>query len=303
MCTPADLDAVPHDHDLRTPRIRVTRRRFLEVIGIGTTGAVVAACAPAAAPSPSPTRAASPAATVAASAAPTATPAPTVNVAALVSTMTWYAQAAFRWKDSKIVYVDPGNWLTGDLPPADLVLITHPHGDHFDKPTLAKIVGPNTTVVGPDAVTKELTGQVKTVKPGDRIDVGGIKIEALPAYNTDPARLNFHPKANNWVGYVFDLGGRTYYHAGDTDVLPELQTVKADVVLVPIGGGFTMSLADAATLVKAQNPKIAVPMHYGYVSAPDGSKVGTAADGEKFKSAAAPVAVQVFTPLTPFKNQ
>lgn len=284
--------------------VRVTRRRFLEVIGLAGGGAVVAACAPSAAPPPASSAAAAAPASATASpvSAVSATPGPSGGTAALLSAVTWYAQAAFRWKDGKVVYVDPGSWLTGDLAPADLVLVTHPHADHFDRAALAKIVGANTVVVGPDAVTKDLSGNVRTVKPGDAMDAAGVKVQAVPAYNIDPARLSFHPKANNWVGYLFELGGRTYYHAGDTDALPELRSLKADVVLLPIGGGFTMPVEEAADLAKAQRPKVAVPMHYGYVTGPSG-KVGVAGDGERFRSAAAPVAVEVLTPVVPFKNQ
>src|SRR5439155_1672818 len=165
---------------------------------------------------------------------------------------TWYKQSAFRWKGEKlVVYIDPWG-LVGDLPPADLILITHAHGDHYEKSDIAKVKASKTAFVAPADVAKELSGKVTAVKPGDRVDVAGVKIEAVPAYNVDPARLQAHPKANNWVGYLMQLGGRTYYHAGDTDRLPELEKIRTDVAFVPIGdGGFVMTVDEAAGLVKA----------------------------------------------------
>ena len=223
---------------------------------------------------------------------------------------TWYRQSAYRWKgDGLVVYIDPWG-LTGDLPPADLVLITHYHFDHFSKvgefgdpnksfqPSgggdLGKIVGPKTVLVAPHDVAAELSGNVKKVKPGERLEAAGVKIETVPAYNTVSDRLDAHPQRNAWVGYVLELGGTTYYHAGDTDHVPDLERIKSDVSFVPIGGTFTMDPSEAAGLVKKQRPKVAVPMHYGFV-------VGDPSFAERFKKEAAPVEVRALTPTNKFE--
>ncbi len=211
---------------------------------------------------------------------------------------TWYKQSAFRWKGERLVlYIDPWG-LGGDLPPADLVLITHAHGDHYSKDDLARVRGQKTNFVAPADVAKELSGNVRPVKPGDSLSAAGVKIQTVPAYNVDPARLQAHPRANNWVGYILQLGGRTYYHAGDTDRLPELERIRTDVAFLPIGdGGYVMTVDEAAGLAKAMKPKLAVPMHYGFFPG-----VGVAGDGERFKKAAAPVEVTVLQPVNPFAN-
>ena len=217
----------------------------------------------------------------------------------MLDKFTWYKQSALRWRDEGlVVYIDPWG-LTGDLPPADIVLITHAHGDHYSNDDIRRVRGPNTVFVAPEDVAKELTGDVRKVKPGDRFDAAGVKIETVPAYNIDPARLQAHPKANNWVGYLILLGGRTYYHAGDTDHLPELDKLKTDVAFLPIGnGGFVMTVDEAAALARAMRPKVAVPMHYGFFPG-----VGVEGDGERFKEAATGIDVQILRPVNAFANK
>jgi L-ascorbate metabolism protein UlaG (beta-lactamase superfamily) len=116
----------------------------------------------------------------------------------------------------------------------------------------------------------------------------------VPAYNIAEERLQNHPKANRWVGYVLNLGGTTYYHAGDTDHVPELDEVKTDVAFLPIGGTYTMEAPEAAGLAKVIGPQIAVPMHYGFV-------VGTPSEAERFAREADPIRVQILTPTNPFE--
>ena len=217
----------------------------------------------------------------------------------MLDAFTWYQQSAFRWKGERLVlYIDPWG-LGGDLPPADLVLITHAHGDHYSKDDLAKIKGQKTVYVAPADVAKELSGNVKAVKPGERVEAAGVKFETVPAYNMKPDRLEAHPRKNNWVGYVIELAGRSYYHAGDTDHVPELEKIRTDVAFLPIGdGGYVMTVDEAAGLATAMKPKVAVPMHFGFYEG-----VGVAGDGERFRKAAAPVEVTVLTPVNPFKNR
>jgi L-ascorbate metabolism protein UlaG (beta-lactamase superfamily) len=215
-------------------------------------------------------------------------------VISVLDRFTWYRQSAYLWKGDGInVYIDPWG-VTGD-PPADVVFITHAHGDHYDADSLAKVVREGSTkIVAPHDIAAELRGDVTPVAPGDSGEAAGIRYQAVPAYNIVEERLEMHPRSNNWVGYVLDLGEFSYYHAGDTDHVSELDSVKADVSFVPIGGTYTMEAPEAAELVKAQQPKLAVPMHYGFV-------VGTPADAELFKREASPVEVQLLEPTNPFE--
>lgn len=213
----------------------------------------------------------------------------------MLERFTWFRQSAMRYAgDGLTVYIDP--WGTGeDEPPADLILITHAHFDHLQPDEIARLRTAGTKVLAPADVAKELPGDVTSVAPGESHEAAGLRIQTVPAYNVVEERLEMHPKANGWVGYVLELGGSTYYHAGDTDALPELESLATDVAMVPIGGTYTMDAEEAGGLVRAMSPRLAVPMHFGFV-------VGSPGDADRFRAAAAPVAVETLTPTNPFEQ-
>jgi L-ascorbate metabolism protein UlaG (beta-lactamase superfamily) len=212
----------------------------------------------------------------------------------MLERFTWFRQAAFRWVgDGHTVYIDP--WGTPpDAAPADLILITHAHFDHFQPEEIERLSTPSTKVAAPYDVARELGGDVTPVAPGESHEVAGVRFTTVPAYNVREEALQFHPKANRWVGYVVELEGRAFYHAGDTDHAPELDEIRTDVAFVPVGGHYTMDVKEAGGLVRAIAPGLAVPMHYGFV-------VGSPSDGERFREAAAPVPVELMTPTDPFE--
>jgi L-ascorbate metabolism protein UlaG (beta-lactamase superfamily) len=206
---------------------------------------------------------------------------------------TWFKQSAYRYQaDGLVLYIDP--W-EAEGPAADVILITHAHSDHYQPDEIERLSKNGTQLVAPHDIARELHGEVTPVAPGDSIEVVGVRVQAVPAYNIVEERLQAHPKANNWVGYVLTLGDQTYYHAGDTDHLPELDSVRANVSFLPIGGTYTMEADEAGGLARAIGPDLAVPMHYGFL-------VGSPSDADRFAEAAKPVTVRTMEPVRPFER-
>ena len=213
----------------------------------------------------------------------------------MLERMTWYRQAAFRWRDDeRTIYVDPWG-TTRDEPPADVILITHAHHDHFCADEIEWLSNASTHLVAPHDVAADLRGNVTAVAPGESHEVAGLRCTTVPAYNVREEALDFHPQRNRWVGYILEFGGFSYYHAGDTDHAPELSDVRTDVALLPIGGHFTMDAKEAGGMARAISPRLAVPMHYGFV-------VGSPSDAATFREAADGVAVEEMTPTNPFER-
>lgn len=213
----------------------------------------------------------------------------------MLERFTWFRQSAMRYAGEGLtIYIDPWG-TTPDDAKADLILITHAHFDHVQPHEIERLSTPGTKLVAPVDVAKELSGDVTAVGPGESLEVAGVRLQAVPAYNVAEERLDMHPKANDWVGYVLELDGRRYYHSGDTDALPELESLSTDVAMVPIGGTYTMDYREAAGLVKAMQPRLAVPMHYGFV-------VCSPSHGDLFRKEAAPVPVEVMQPTNPFEQ-
>ena len=183
----------------------------------------------------------------------------------------WLGQSAFRIDGPPVVYVDPFRLRDG-LPKADIILITHAHADHCSPADVAKIRTAKTVVVGARDVAAKLPAPVEVIAPGETRTVMGVRIRAVPAYNVGKA---YHPAAAGNVGYLIAVGGVTYYHAGDTDFIPEMAGLAPDVALLPVGGTYTMDAAEAARAARAIKPRVAVAMHFGSV-------VGSDADARRF---------------------
>ena len=176
----------------------------------------------------------------------------------------WLAHASFQIKaEGKIIYVDLEKY--GEATEkADLILVTHSHTDHCDPDKIKNVQKEDTVIIAPEDCVSMIGRNVKTLRPGEETSVGNIRVKAVEAYNYKRFRSPgnpYHPKGFG-VGYLIKVEGKTIYHAGDTDFIPEMRKVgPVDVVLLPSGGTYTMDNAEAAEAAIAINPKIVIPMH------------------------------------------
>lgn len=199
------------------------------------------------------------------------------------SKIEWLGHDAFRITGNGIViYIDP--WQIKRAVPADLILITHDHHDHCSPEDIAKIQKDDSVIVTIKAAADKLSGQVLVVEPGTEITVLGIQVSVVPSYNTDKP---FHPKEAGHVGFIINLGGERIYHAGDTDIIPEMNSMCVDIALIPVSGTYVMTADQAVEAVRMINPKIAIPMHVG-------RGIGSLNDIDRFQEKA-PVPVQVLS--------
>lgn len=189
----------------------------------------------------------------------------------------WLGHSAFLVENERKIYIDPFKLADGEK--ADLILITHSHYDHCSIEDLKKIVKDGTIIVMPADCQSKMNHlkekiRIQNLEPGQAINISGIKVKAVPAYNINK---QFHSKEEYWNGYILEVEGKIIYHAGDTDLIPEMSRLgKIDVALLPVGGTYTMNADEAAKAASIIKPGLAVPMHYGNI-------VGSNEDGLRFK--------------------
>ncbi|HOW13597.1 MBL fold metallo-hydrolase [Methanosarcina sp.] len=191
----------------------------------------------------------------------------------------WLGNSGFLLEgEGKKIYIDP--YQIGKEPvfdeKADLLLITHEHFDHCSPEDIRKVRKSDTTTLIPENCSLEFRGDARRVAEGDiladGLEIKGVRIEVVPAYNLDKP---YHPRGLG-VGYIIELAGLRIYHAGDSDFTPEIETIIADIALLPIGGTYTMDEEEAASAAAAISPGVVIPMHYG--------SEDIEADPERFKA-------------------
>jgi len=167
----------------------------------------------------------------------------------------------------KVIHVDPYRQMAdyAKLPKADIILITHEHGDHFDPQVLSLLRTKKTVMILTNTLAKQVEGGI-VMNNGDVRSIEGLKIEAIAAYNMVHKRGDgtpFHPKGTG-NGYVITFGDKKIYVAGDTENIPEMKVLKdIDVAFLPMNSPFTMTPEMVTDAAKAFKPKILYPYHYG----------------------------------------
>jgi L-ascorbate metabolism protein UlaG (beta-lactamase superfamily) len=210
----------------------------------------------------------------------------------LIEALDWLGHSGFRLRAGRAtIYVDPYRVSAG-APKADMILVTHGHYDHFSPQDVELLSHERTWLVAPAAVAERVSGNVVSIAPGEMLEdelVRGVAVAAVAAYNTskrDPDGNVFHSPGTGFVGYDLNVRGERLYHAGDTDVIPEMDSVAGvDVALLPVSGTYVMTALEAAEAARRIAPRVAVPMHWG-------EHIGTREDAEAF-ARAAPVEVRI----------
>ncbi len=177
-----------------------------------------------------------------------------------------HGSVMFEFK-GKVVYVDPVSRYAdfSRMPKADLILITHEHGDHLDSSAIEGCRTSKTKIICTEACLTKARGG-SAMKNGETQTIGGVKIEAVPAYNLVHVRsegVPFHAKGNG-NGYVVTLGGKRIYTAGDTENVPEISNLGLiDVAFLPMNLPYTMTPEMVAEAAKRIQPKVLYPYHFG----------------------------------------
>lgn len=195
------------------------------------------------------------------------------DVRSALQAVHWLGHAGFLLQGQRLVYIDP--YKVGGTEVGDAILVTHDHGTHCSPDDIKWLRKGSTVIVCPPSCASRFQGDVREVRPGDTLTIRGIAIEAVPAYNIGKA---FHPREAGGVGYIVTLPeGLRVYHAGDTDLIPEMAQVRCDVALLPVSGTSTMGAAEAAEAANLIKPALAIPMHWG-------ATVGSRQDADKFRA-------------------
>ena len=186
-------------------------------------------------------------------------------------------QSSIKIISDKVLYFDP-YLIKESNNDADIIFITHDHYDHFDLESINNIKKKDTIIVVPNSMVDKVSNLFETheilgVDPDMEYNVYDINVKTIRAYNNEK---KFHPKENNWVGYLVYLDNFSYYIMGDTDRTPETDKVKTDICFVPIGGTYTMNVEEASKYINDIKPKKAIPIHYGKI-------VGDVSLGNQFK--------------------
>jgi L-ascorbate metabolism protein UlaG (beta-lactamase superfamily) len=178
--------------------------------------------------------------------------------------ITWINHSCFQFiLSNKVIYTDPYEIPEdNDYVKADIILVSHEHGDHYDSKSIHSLKKESTKIICPETCKEVIEKENATgLKPFETIDVGKLKVQGVPAYNIE--RKRFHPKKNAWLGYIVDDGTIRVYHAGDTEVIPEMSELKnIQFALLPVGGNqYTMDFAEGVKAAKAIKPSYVIPMH------------------------------------------
>ncbi len=185
--------------------------------------------------------------------------------------LSWLGHASFLISGSSTIYIDPWQ-IDGEPHDGDVILVSHSHYDHLSPEDIRAVSKEDGQIVGSRDVVDEL-GRGEILLPGGEYSLKGLKVQGVAAYNVEK---EFHPKENEWLGFVIEIDGKRIYYAGDTDAVSEMDSLEnIDVALLPVGGTYTFNAGEAAEALQNFKPRKVIPYHWGAV-------VGHRKDAVKF---------------------
>jgi len=178
-----------------------------------------------------------------------------IDEVTMIEQIEWLGHASFRFLTDPLIYIDPWR-IPRQQRPADVILLSHDHYDHCSPADVEKLRGPHTLVIG-NAMAAQVIENVTVLRPWQTINVGRACIKTVPAYNAH------HPREFEGLGFIISVNHYDIYFAGDTDLIPEMDRIRADIALLPIGGRQTMNVTQAAQAAVRLHPRWVIPSHWG----------------------------------------
>lgn len=179
----------------------------------------------------------------------------------MIDRIRWLGHGSFAIDGPPLIYINPWRVTKGDRP-ADIILISHDHYDHFSIADITKLRCPETIVIGNDRVAAEVEG-CRVLRPWQSLSIDRVCIKAVPAYSPNDFR---HPLTDGGLGFVISVNYYDIYYAGDTQAIPEMACIHPDVAILPIDGNGTLTVTEAAAVARQMRPRWVIPCNWGSTS-------------------------------------
>jgi len=180
----------------------------------------------------------------------------------MIDQIRWLGHGSFAIDGPPLIYINPWRVTRGDRP-ADIILISHDHYDHFSTADVEKLRCPDTLIIGNERIAQEVEG-CRVLRPWQSLSIDRVCIKAVPAYSPNDFR---HPLTDGGLGFIISLNFYDIYYAGDTQAIPEMACIHPDIAILPIDGNGTLSVTEAAQVAKQMRPRWVIPCNWGASSA------------------------------------
>ena len=192
----------------------------------------------------------------------------------MIDNIRWLGHGSFMIQGPQFIFIDPWRVVRSAFH-ADIILISHDHYDHCSTADIEKLRGPDTRIIGNESVAKKVPGTT-IIRPWQSMSFDRMSIKAIPAYAPDGIN---HKKEDGGLGYVISINYFDIYYAGDTKIIPEMERISPDIVILPIDNRDTLSIDEAVKVVDLLSPRQVIPCNWGSIG-----EGATAVDANEFKS-------------------